>query len=88
MLSRFPHVGPLAKLTMQTGGPSALCNRVQNQRWPTNGWMGYTTPTVLGAPLHSRAGDKISIGQQAGGLATQPLPLGGGSTMLQGGVQN
>ena len=52
------------------GATQTLQRSTENQRWPTSGRFGNTTPTMLGGPQWFKAEEEIGGGQQMGSLAT------------------
>ena len=47
-ITRGPQRGGLATSPLPYGGSPTLQKGGQNQKWPTNGWIGYITPAAWG----------------------------------------
>ena len=45
-IKSVPQVGGLATSLLPSRGSAMLHSRGQNQKWPTNGRIGYITPTI------------------------------------------
>ena len=71
-----PQVGRLATSPVPSTGAPTAESVGQNQEPPTSGGLGYISPAIFRGPQRPRAGDKISTGQQVGGMAAQPRRLG------------
>ena len=52
------------------GDPHRFKAGGQNQKWPTSGQSGYTTPAASGIPTASEWGGRIRSGPQVGKVAT------------------
>ena len=60
-----------AKTATGSGANGITIRGEQNQKWPTCGQIGFTTPCHLGGPQRFKVGDKIRSGPHVGRLATQ-----------------
>ena len=65
-----PQVGKVATSPLLPRGSPPLETGGHNQKWPTSGQGGYTTPAASGIPTASKQGGKIRSGPQVGKVAT------------------
>ena len=49
----------------------------QKQQWPTNGWIGYITPAVLGVPNASEWETKSAVAHKWAHWLHNPCCVGG-----------
>ena len=78
-------MGKVATSPLPPWGSPPLQGGRQNQKWPTSGQGGYTTPAASGIPTASKQGGRTRIGPQVGKVATSPLPPRGSSPLQRGG---
>ena len=75
-IRRGPSVGGLATSPLLSGGPHASQQGTKSEE--AHNWADWLNNHVrVGDPRRFRAGGKIRIGPQLGGLATSPLPSWG-----------
>ena len=81
-------MGKVATPPLPPRGSPPLHSGGQNQKWPTSGQGGYTTPAASGIPTASKQGGRVRVGPQVGKVATSPLPSRGCSPLQRRGAES
>ena len=71
-----PQVGKSATSPLPYRGPPPLQSRGQNQKWPTDGQIGYLTPAVSGIPAASERGAKSEVAHKWANWLPHPCRIG------------
>ena len=71
-----PQVGKLATSPLPYRGAPPLQSGGQNQKWPTNGHIGYLTPAVSGSPTAAQRGAKSEVAQKWANWLPHPCRIG------------
>ena len=71
-----PQVGKLATSPLPYRGAPLLQSGGQNQKWPTNGQIGYLTPAASGSPTAAERGAKSQVAHKWANWLPHPCPIG------------
>ena len=71
-----PQVGKVATSPLPYPGSPPLQSGGQNQKWPTNGQIGYLTPAVSGIPAASKRGAKSEVAHKWANWLPHPCRIG------------
>ena len=71
-----PQVGKLATSPLPYRGAPPLQSGGQNQKWPTNGQIGYLTPAVSGSPTAAERGAKSEVAHKWAKWLPHPYRIG------------